>query len=117
MGRRRAALARFPGIIVPDDAELGRLAAYLGVHSPDQHLYELPLVARKRQSWIWPLAGAMPWIMLDEPSVGQDRPTRTALAAAISRLAALGYGVVFVTHDDDFAGSIAHRPIRLVERI
>jgi len=51
--------------------------------------------------------------MLDEPSVGQDRVTRTALAAAISRLAALGHGVVFVTHDDDFAGSIAHRPIRL----
>ncbi len=113
MGRRRAALARFPGIVVPDDAELGRLAAYLGVHSADQHLYELPLVARKRLSWIWPLVGAMPWIMLDEPSVGQDRVTRTALAAAISRLAALGHGVVFVTHDDDFAGSIAHRPIRL----
>jgi energy-coupling factor transport system ATP-binding protein len=59
----------------------------------------------------------MPWIMLDEPSVGQDRVTRTALAAAISRLAALGHGVLFVTHDDDFAGSITHRLIRLVERI
>jgi energy-coupling factor transporter ATP-binding protein EcfA2 len=117
MGRRRAALARFPGIVVPNDTELGRLAAHLGVHSADQHLYELPLVARKRLSWLMPLAGAMPWIMLDEPSVGLDRVTRTALAAAISRLAALGHGVVFVTHDDDFAGSIAHRPIRLVERI
>ena len=113
MGRRRAALARFPGIVVPDDAELGRLAAYLGVHSADQHLYELPLVARKRLSWLMPLAGVMPWIMLDEPSVGQDRPTRTALAAAISCLAALGYGVVFVTHDDDFAGLIAHRQVSL----
>ncbi|MGZ5841486.1 MAG: ATP-binding cassette domain-containing protein [Xanthobacteraceae bacterium] len=113
MGRRRAALTRFPGIVVPDDAELGRLAAHLGVHSADQHLYELPLVTRKRLSWLWPFTGTMPWIMFDEPSVGQDRPTRTALAAAISRLAALGHGVVFVTHDDDFAGSIVHRPIRL----
>jgi hypothetical protein len=29
------------------------------------------------------------------------------------RLAALGHGVVFVTHDDTFAGSIPHRPIHL----
>lgn len=113
MGRRRAALARFPGIVVPDDDRLTELAAQLGVTAPDQHLYELPLVARKRLSWLWPLTGTMPWIMLDEPSVGQDRPTRNALAAAISSLAALGHGVVFVTHDDAFAGSIAHRPIRL----
>ncbi len=113
MGRRRAALARFPGIIVPGDDRLAALAMHLGVTSPDQHLYELPLVARKRLSWLMPLTGAMPWIMLDEPSVGQDRPTRNALAAAILRLAALGHGVVFVTHDDAFAGSIAHQPIQL----
>jgi energy-coupling factor transporter ATP-binding protein EcfA2 len=51
--------------------------------------------------------------MLDEPTVGQDRATRTALAAAIGRLAALGHGVVFITHDDDFAGTIVHRALRL----
>jgi energy-coupling factor transporter ATP-binding protein EcfA2 len=113
MGRRRAALARFPGIAMPSDARLAELAVRLGVASPDQHLYELPLVARKRLSWLMSLTGTMPWIMLDEPSVGQDRPTRDALAAAITRLAALGHGVVFVTHDDAFAGSIAHRAIQL----
>jgi cobalt/nickel transport system ATP-binding protein len=113
MGRRRVALWRFPGITVPGDDRLAELAAHLGIQSADQHLYELPLVARKRLSWLWPLSGTMPWAMLDEPSVGQDRPTRAALAAAIARLAALGHGVVFVTHDDDFAGSIRHRPIQL----
>jgi energy-coupling factor transporter ATP-binding protein EcfA2 len=113
MGRRRAALARFPGIVVPGDDRLAGFAMHLGVPSLDQHLYELPLVARKRLSWLWSLTGTMPWIMFDEPSVGQDRPTRAALAAAISRLAALGHGVLLVTHDDDFAGSIAHRPVRL----
>ena len=56
--------------------------------SLDQHLYELPLVARKRLSWLWPLSGALPWIMLDEPTLGQDRATRAALADAIGRLAA-----------------------------
>ena len=38
-------------------------------------------------SWLWPLAGALPWIMLDEPTVGQDRATRAALADTIGRLA------------------------------
>ncbi len=105
LARRRAALARH-SIRLPSDDELAKLAACLGVRSMDQHLYELPLVARKRLSWLWPLAGAMPWIMLDEPTLGQDRATRAALADAIGRLTAQGYGVVFVTHDDEFAARI-----------
>jgi energy-coupling factor transport system ATP-binding protein len=81
----------------------------------DQHLYELPLVARKRLSWLWPFAGAMPWVMFDEPTLGQDQETRGALAKAISQLTTAGYGVLFVTHDDDFAAMIAHRPLRLAD--
>jgi energy-coupling factor transporter ATP-binding protein EcfA2 len=113
LSRRRRALARYSDIAFPDDAACARLAGHLGVASLDQHLYELPLVARKRLSWLWPFTGALPWIMLDEPTVGQDRATRTALAAAIGRLAALGHGVMFITHDDEFAGTIAHRALRL----
>ena len=116
VARRRSALARYSEIAVPDEAALATLAALLGVRSLDQHLYELPLVARKRLSWLWPLSGALPWIMLDEPTIGQDRATRAALADAISRLAALGHGVVFITHDDEFAGAVAHRALRIAER-
>jgi energy-coupling factor transporter ATP-binding protein EcfA2 len=113
LSRRRRALARYPEVVFPDDTACTRLAGHLGVASLDQHLYELPLAARKRLSWLWPLTGALPWIMLDEPTVGQDRATRTALAAAIGRLAALGHGVVFITHDDELAGTIVHRALRL----
>lgn len=113
LARRRAALARFAGLAMPDEAALTTLAGHLGVTAPDQHLYELPLAARKRLSWLWPFTGTMPWIMFDEPSVGQDRPTRDALASAIGRLAAIGHGVVFVTHDDGFAGAIPHQAVRL----
>ena len=66
-------------------------------------------------TWLWPLAGAMPWIMLDEPTIGQDRETRTGLAAAVVRLCELGYGVVVVTHDDDFAALIPHRRLHIGE--
>jgi len=113
MSRRRAALARHSQIAVPDEAALAALAALLGVPSLDQHLYELPLVARKRLCWLWPLSGALPWIMLDEPTIGQDRAMRAALGRTIDRLAALGHGVVFITHDDEFAGTVAHRTVRL----
>ena len=53
--------------------------------------------------------------MLDEPTLGQDHATRTALAAAISQLAARGHGVLFITHDDDFAATIAHRKLRIAD--
>jgi energy-coupling factor transporter ATP-binding protein EcfA2 len=113
VARRRAALARYPELTVPDEAALAALAAHLGVTSLDQHLYELPLVARKRLSWLWPLSGALPWIMLDEPTIGQDDATRAALADTIKRLASHGYGVLFITHDDDFAAAIPHATLRL----
>jgi energy-coupling factor transporter ATP-binding protein EcfA2 len=113
--RRRRALTRFPEISVPDETALAALAGVLGIGSLDQHLYELPLVARKRLSWLWPFTGALPWIMLDEPTIGQDRAMRAALSAAINTLAALGHGVLFITHDDAFAGAIRHRALRLAD--
>jgi cobalt/nickel transport system ATP-binding protein len=113
LARRRRALSRHSRIRVPDEAMLTALAAHLGAGAIDQHLYELPLVARKRLSWLWPFSGALPWIMFDEPTIGQDRTTRAALAAAITRLTSCGHGVLFITHDDDFAAMIAHGTLQL----
>jgi len=115
LARRRTALARYSDIHMPAEAVMTVLAACLGIRSLEQHLYELPLVARKRLSWLWPLAGAMPWIILDEPTLGQDKATRDALAEALGGMAKLGYGVLFVTHDDAFAAQIEHRPLRLMD--
>ena len=111
LARRRAALA--DDIAAPADADLLALANRLGIDSLDQHLYELPLAARKRLTWLWPLSGVLPWLMLDEPTVGQDGTTRAALAAGVVRLCAGGHGVVFVTHDDDFAEAIPHQRLRI----
>jgi DNA repair exonuclease SbcCD ATPase subunit len=55
----------------------------------------------------------MPWVMFDEPTVGQDRATRAALASAVNHLASKGHGVLFITHDDEFASAIPHRALRL----
>jgi ATPase subunit of ABC transporter with duplicated ATPase domains len=113
VARRRLAFARQARPEYLSDARIAKLAAALGIHSLEAHLYELPLAARKRLSWLWPLSGALPWIMLDEPSIGQDTSTRLQLAAAIAHLTTLGYGVLFVTHDDDFARRIPHRVLAI----
>jgi energy-coupling factor transporter ATP-binding protein EcfA2 len=115
LARRRKALEGYREFLPPSDALLSSLAGKLGVRSPDQPLCDLPLAARKRLSWLWPLSGAMPWLMLDEPTIGQDRATRTALAAVISRLCELGHGVMIVTHDDDFAARVPHQPLCIAD--
>jgi energy-coupling factor transporter ATP-binding protein EcfA2 len=81
LARRRSAFARHVDREYLSDGRMAKLAAALGVHSLDAHLYELPLTARKRLSWLWPLSGARPWVMLDEPSICQDTDTRLRLAA------------------------------------
>src|SRR5262245_2791565 len=115
IARRRRALASCSEVVPPPDALLAAMARRLGIGGLDQLLYELPLAARKRLSWLWPFSGAMPWLMLDEPTIGQDRDTRTGLAAIVRRLCELGYGVVVVTHDDDFASGIPHRSLRIAD--
>jgi energy-coupling factor transport system ATP-binding protein len=115
LARRRIGLKRHR-LAVPSDERFAHDAKMLGIASLDQHLYELPLAARKRVSWLWPLSGVMPWLMLDEPTVGQDGDTQGKLAAALAQVCALGYGVVFVTHDDDFAALVPHRRLSVEDR-
>jgi len=107
LARRQHALGTRAHMI--EDARMSTLATALGIESLDANLYELPLAARKRVSWLWPLAGAHPWIMLDEPTLGQDSATREQFARLIGTVCAHGYGVIFVTHDDEFAAMLPHR--------
>ena len=111
LSRRRKALRGSAALLTGE--RLSALAQALGIASLDQHLYELPLAARKRVSWLWPLAGAHPWIVLDEPTLGQDRDTRENLARLLASLCGKGYGVIFVTHDDAFAAMLPQRVLRI----
>src|SRR5262245_8385488 len=114
LARRRRALAAHSSA-PPPDALLVSLAGKLGIRSADQHLYELPLAARKRLSWLWPFCGALPWIMLDEPTIGQDGATCDSLSAVIRHLSRIGHGVMVVTHDDAFAAGIPHQPLHIAD--
>jgi energy-coupling factor transport system ATP-binding protein len=116
ISRRRSNLAAHSKEPLTSDERVAILAQQLGIRSLDVHLYELPLAARKRLSWLWSFSGAAPWIMLDEPTVGQDQETRVQLAFVVSQLCMLGHGVIFVTHDDEFAARIAHRTLAIANR-
>jgi energy-coupling factor transport system ATP-binding protein len=115
IARRRAGL-KAHHLGCPTNERLAANAKKLGIATLEQHLYELPLAARKRLSWLWPLSGVMPWVMLDEPTIGQDGDTRQLLATALAWLCTLGYGVVFVTHDDDFARRVPHRGLSVTDK-
>jgi len=108
LSRRHRALKAHAKWPLPSDERVVSLGHHLGIPTLDVHLYELPLAARKRVSWLWPFSGAAPWIMLDEPTIGQDRQTRDELATVMRQLCELGYGVIFITHDDDFAARVPH---------
>ena len=59
------------------------------------------------------LAGSPGLALLDEPTRGMDPAARSALVAAVSRVAASGGGVVVATHDDALVRAIATRVIEL----
>jgi energy-coupling factor transporter ATP-binding protein EcfA2 len=113
LARRRNAFDTHAKTTLPSDAHMERLVRLLGFPSLDLRLYELPLAARKRLSWLWPFSGTLPWVLLDEPTIGQDRATRSALAHLVNGFAGLGYGVIFITHDDDFATEVQHRELAI----
>lgn len=85
------------------DAQRAIWARYFRMFDVDltqaTHVLDYPRALRKRLSWYWALSGIMPWSVLDEPTLGQDDATVSALADRIGHLAAAGRGVVIVTHD------------------
>lgn len=102
----------------PQNLDIGGWTACFGImNSAQNHLLDLPKAARKRLSWLWPLSGVLPWIALDEPTLGQDRDTTRRLARALEHFVAQGIGLLFVTHDDEFAGLLSHETLLFGKRI
>ncbi|MBF0563029.1 MAG: ATP-binding cassette domain-containing protein [Alphaproteobacteria bacterium] len=77
------------------------------------HVLDFPRALRKRLSWYWALSGVMPWSVLDEPTLGQDDATVSALAERIRELTAVGRGVVIVTHDKRLIDALQPVTLRL----
>lgn len=90
---------------------------YFGLSKdPEYHLLDLPKALRKRLSWLWPLGGYLPWIALDEPTIGQDQDAVHQLANVLNDLVHKGYGLIFITHNENFAKMIHHKELLFRER-
>jgi energy-coupling factor transport system ATP-binding protein len=79
----------------------------------DWHPLDLPFVGRKRVALAATLAMARPWVVLDEPSLGQDDATSDAIAHIISQLKARGCGVLVISHSTNLRTRLAGRRLML----
>ena len=73
----------------------------------EQHPLDLPFVLRKRVALASTLAMLRPWIILDEPTLGQDDKSTVGVATLVSALCSLGYGVIIITHCASLRSSLA----------
>lgn len=66
------------------------------------HPLDMPFVGRKRVAMAATLTMERPWVILDEPTLGQDDKTSETLAVIIGQLAARGHGVLVISHSANF---------------
>jgi energy-coupling factor transport system ATP-binding protein len=92
-------------------------AALLHLFGLDQRAdadpYRLSGGEQRRLSVLSGLAHRPAMVLLDEPTVGQDRNTWAAVAGTLRGLAAGGCGVAVATHDQALVGSVADRETTL----
>lgn len=75
----------------------------------DRSPFALSEGQKKRVSFAAALSVKPDLIVLDEPTAGQDEPSRRQLTSLLSRLREEGQTILFVTHDLEFAAEHANR--------
>lgn len=108
----RAELDSLPSTIPKNAARFAGLDGFL-----DEHPFDLPFVLRKRLALTLILHTAAPWLIFDEPTLGQDEQSRMVLASAFRSLAKSGYGIIMVSHNEKFAENLTNEAIHLNKEI
>lgn len=79
----------------------------------ESHPFDLPFVLRKRLALGVALPLPTPWVIVDEPTLGQDAKNRAEIACVLRQLADAGHGVLLITHDGPFAETVVDNTIHL----
>jgi energy-coupling factor transporter ATP-binding protein EcfA2 len=89
--------------------DIKELLASFGVPKEvlQSHPNELPFVIKKRLGIVLAARSGMPWLIFDEPTLGQDTTYRTAFAQFIELVLGLGAGVIMISHDTFFRSLFA----------
>jgi len=77
------------------------------------HPLDLPFAARKRVALAATLAMGTPWILLDEPTLGQDSDAVRVLVEMIHEYARAGGGAVIISHSSEFRELLKGRRLLL----
>lgn len=85
-----------------------------------EHPLDLPFALRKRVALAAAIAQPTPWVILDEPTLGQDDEVVAALEQLVASLNSIGRGVILISHSSAFLGKTQAVPLtmeggRLVE--
>ena len=89
-----------------ETVELFHLQPYLDIHP-----YSLSLGVRKLVAIASVYAMGPQWMILDEPTTGQDYKSKRILSQAIDEVYQGGRSIVFVSHDMDFVAEHANRAV------
>jgi len=73
----------------------------------------IPYSIRKRIAMAATLAAARPWVILDEPTLGQDDQSVRALATLIEQLAEIGVGVIVISHSTFLRSLLSAKELKL----
>lgn len=97
-------------------AAVNGVLAELGLESVEaQHPYDLPAPRRRLVGLAAALVCGPELLILDEPTAGLDRASRTRVAEIVLARRARGTAVLAVTHDLDFAAAALDRALVLRE--
>jgi energy-coupling factor transport system ATP-binding protein len=94
---------------------MGAITAFGLAGVLSSHPLDLPFVLRKRVALAASVAMGRPWLILDEPTLGQDDATARAIAKMITTLAEKGIGVIVISHSRWFADLLDAQPLALHE--
>jgi energy-coupling factor transport system ATP-binding protein len=82
-----------------------------------EHPLDLPFVMRKRVALAATVAMGCPWLILDEPTLGQDRESSEAIARIIEQLLTLKIGIIVISHSAQLRQRLSAHSLRLSEGV
>jgi energy-coupling factor transporter ATP-binding protein EcfA2 len=71
-----------------------------------RHPMDLPFVSRKRLALLSVLTRGTPWMVIDEPTIGQDDSACSAIARMLAIKAERGTGIILITHSEGLPKSL-----------
>lgn len=83
----------------------------------DRHPLDLPYVIRKRVAMAASVAMRRPWLILDEPTLGQDDRNAMTLARQLTQLTAQGVGIIVVSHSEWFRKVLPGQKLELINGV